>query len=153
MSKSYWYWIWHSCLVVLVVCSRFDAAVISVAIIALIFLNLGDSNRGPFSAYSVFNKGFAYLLGDARPQFVDQQLRNGGQAIREPEFSDADEPTRGLDIPSRFMNKPCICGSGLKAKKCCSSRAGNRRDRSKPSPEPATAHDPEYDFTGFEVVG
>lgn len=45
--------------------------------IVLIFYNLGERSGGA-SAYSVFNRGANYLLGDLRLGRIDQQLRNAG---------------------------------------------------------------------------
>lgn len=43
----------------------------------LIFANLGSRAPGAPSAYSLFNDGFARLPGDAAPEELDRQLRNG----------------------------------------------------------------------------
>lgn len=45
--------------------------------IILIFRNLGERSGGA-SAYSVFNRGAHYLLGDLRLGRIDQELRNAG---------------------------------------------------------------------------
>ena len=139
-------------LFVIVVFSRFDSAVVSASIIAMIFMNLGKSTGDNFSAYSVFNKGYAYLLGDSRPEMVDRQLRQGTGPALGSNSGDSLGSVGGVDIPSRFINRPCPCGSGLKAKKCCALRTKNRGHHSKPSHSPAEDTQ-EYDFTGFEVVG
>lgn len=114
------YWGLHVVLLVLVGFSRFDSAVVSVAIIVAIFSNLGVSTS-PYSAYSIFNKGCQYLLGDARPDQIDKQLR-GGPAIPSatPEGRAANPDF--ISIPPKFINRPCPCGSGLKAKKCHGAR-------------------------------
>ena len=43
----------------------------------LIFANLGTRAPGAPSAYSLFNQGFERLPGDAAPEELDRQLRNG----------------------------------------------------------------------------
>jgi len=133
---SVWYWLVHISLLLLVAGSRFDAAVISIAIIVGIFSNLGTSSRSSFSAYSIFNKGCQFLLGEARPEAVDRELRGSGGVSREQLAQEASVFSSKLNIPSRFINRPCPCGSGLKAKKCHAQRASRAEE-----------------LEGFEVVG
>jgi len=138
------YWILHLFLLLAVVLSRFDAAVISIALIVAIFSNLGTSDS-EYSAYSIFNKGCEYLLGDARADQIDKQLRGGG-VRRDTPNEPADPNPNFIDIPSKFMNRPCPCGSGWKAKKCHASRktvssASNNSNKEK-----------QYDYSGFDVL-
>lgn len=134
------YWVVHVFFLFAVIYSKFDTAVISVVIIAAIFSNLGQSSNSEHSAYSIFNKGCRYLLGEARPQDVDKQMRGGHDAPIHEEPSGYE----GLSVPSKFANKPCICGSGLKGKKCC--MAPTRPVKTVRVPEKRT------DFGGFTVV-
>ena len=142
------YWIIHVLIVVVTVYSGFDPAVISIGIIITIFCNLGSSSSG-VSAYSVFNKGCRYLLGDSRAEDVDRQLRGGAGISPGPR----DRPivqADFTDIPSKYINRPCPCGSGLKAKKCHANRGGSASGTST-NRKTAAARD-EYDYSGFEVV-
>ena len=59
--------------------ARFDVGgpfVLASAFVA-IFANLGTRAPGAPSAYSLFNQGFERLPGDAAPEELDRQLRNG----------------------------------------------------------------------------
>ena len=139
------YWIVHAVLIASVVFSRFDAAVISIALIVAIFSNLGSS-ESEYSAYSIFNKGCKYLLGDARADQIDKQLR-GGTTRKLNEQEPEERSVNMLDIPSKLVNRPCPCGSGLKAKKCHANRRTGVSNASKPA-----GPQEEYDYSGFEVV-
>lgn len=138
-----WHIATHVVLFVSIWISNFDSAVISIAIIVAIFCNLGESSGEGVSAYSVFNKGFRRLIGDTRADEIDKQLRGTTQSRSN---SKDQTVTERLGIPSKFMNRPCICGSGLKAKKCCSASSKRKAHSSKDHPE----H--EFDFRGFEVI-
>ena len=143
------YWLTHASLLALIVYSRFDTAVISIAIIVAIFSNLG-SGSSPYSAYSIFNKGCRYLLGDVRPYEIDRQIR-GGQGMAQGQQVVQDRELL-INFPSKYINRPCPCGSGQKAKKCC---AANR-----PTSDKATSHsrrqpqnmNDRNEFEGFEVI-
>ena len=139
------YWVLHASLILFIGYSRFDAAVISIALLIAIFSNLGSSDHSsPYSAYSIFNKGCRYLLGEARADQLDRQIRGGTRTVQ----PGGDEDERSvLNIPSKFINRPCPCGSGLKAKKCHAMR----RTRNEKSSEKAN-NDDSYDYTGFEVI-
>jgi hypothetical protein len=143
--ETFWYWLLRLSLVVAVVWSRFDAAVISVTIIVGIFTNLGNSSSG-ISAYSIFNRGCQYLLGDSRAEAVDRELR-GHAVVSETQ----PESPRYLNIPSKFINLPCPCGSGLKAKRCHAMRSVRKPGPSVRAREASGSRDEE--FRGFEVVG
>lgn len=150
MRQNILYWFVNVSLAILVVYSRFDTAIISVVIIILIFCNLGQSSS-EFSPYSIFNKGCRYLLGDSRPEEIDRQFRgvdlgDRGAGAGEP------SPYTGAQLPSKYVNRPCICGSGLKAKKCCMS---NRRVPQAPLPnKPSAGRDIGRGaaYEGFAVV-
>jgi hypothetical protein len=139
------YWLIHVSLLSVIVYSRFDTAVISVALIILVFSNLGTSTS-PYSAYSIFNKGCRYLLGEARADDFDRQLRNGPSNM--PEKASSGESEGFLNIPSKYINRPCPCGSGLKAKKCHAKiRVGSRATSRK---QGGIVED--YDTRDFEVL-
>jgi hypothetical protein len=139
------YWTIHISLLLLVIFSRFDAAVISVALLVVVFSNLGSGeSSSPYSAYSIFNKGCRYLLGEARADQLDKQIRGGGGSVTRQEESSLDF----LNIPSKYINRPCPCGSGLKAKKC----HAKRRAVAKSSLATSNTKEDDYDYTGFEVV-
>ena len=144
------YWIIHGLLIVSVVYSRFDSAVISVAVLIAIFSNLGKRSGDSTSAYSIFNRGFRRLLGDIQPDAIDRQLRGGGTGTDNFENPDVERSkSNGMsNFPSKFINRPCPCGSGLKAKKCCAS---SLRSRVKP-PSGGKKDETEYDFSQFEVL-
>lgn len=142
------YWAIHTALTMLIVFSRFDSAVISLAIIVVIFSNLGSNDsKSSWSAYSIFNKGCQYLLGEARADQLDKQIRGGGAG---GEASGLEETPHSsfLNIPSKYINRPCPCGSGLKAKKCHAKKRVDATDRGSRS----TKQDPDFDFTEFEVL-
>lgn len=139
--STFRYWCVHIALLVMVVYSRFDTAVISIVIIVAIFSNLGFGSTSGFSAYSIFNKGCGYLLGEARPDEIDKQLRGGDSG---PKYDELGKYFEGLDLPSKFVNKACLCGSGLKAKKCCMSST-KKLPRQPPVPR--------SEFEGFAVIG
>jgi hypothetical protein len=141
------YWVLHGVLGVLLLVSKFDSVAVSIFIISVIFLNLGNS-RGQYSAYSIFNKGCQYLLGDARPDAVDRQLRGGGGDTHAEEVTPTQ--TAPSNFPSKFINRPCPCGSGLKAKRCCAS--SRKQTNSKPGQNRVPLQD-EYNYDGFEIVG
>mmetsp|Transcript_63147 Transcript_63147/g.133300 ORF Transcript_63147/g.133300 Transcript_63147/m.133300 type:complete len:193 (+) Transcript_63147:111-689(+) len=84
---------------------------------------------GEYSAYSIFNGG-RYLLGDLRPEQIEAEQRGLGHLRQNhrDDDDDDDQPRRGGDgwgnddvpmLRSRDANRPCPCGSGQKAKKCC----------------------------------
>jgi hypothetical protein len=139
------YWLLHLALLFAVVYSGFDTAVISVAIIVTIFSTLGSSSS-PYSAYSIFNKGCRYLLGDTRPEQIDRQIRGADGVDQRPQNG-----STIMNFPSRFINRPCPCGSGMKAKKCCASVRG--RDVRIDRPKRGTRAEYERnEFEGFEVI-
>ena len=50
----------------------------------LMFLNLGERRAGELSAYSVFNKGFAQLLGTMTAEQLEREMRHeapGGEVV------------------------------------------------------------------------
>lgn len=94
----------------------FGAMFASILGIVLIFYNLGE-NSGGASAYSVFNRGANYLLGDLRLGRIDQQLRNA--VVANDDDGQVVQYNAPIEIRSRDANKPCPCGSGKKLKKCC----------------------------------
>jgi hypothetical protein len=138
----------HLFLIMIVAYSKFDAAVISVCIIVAIFCNLGGESKSGYSAYSVFNKGFRRLLGEAQPEQVEQQLRGGVRGY-EADSQDAGPAIDLTNFPSKFINRPCPCGSGLKAKKC---HASKKPPESREVGVRKSARQGDYDYTGFEVL-
>jgi hypothetical protein len=126
-----------------------------VAIIVAIFSNLGDtSSPSPYSAYSIFNKGCQYLLGDARADAIDRQIRGAQRHLAGAESSRGHESGIDItDIPSKYANRPCPCGSGLKAKKCHGAVGRNtqRSTQKRTSENPSDTRD--YNTWGFEVLG
>lgn len=155
MSRNWGYLILHGSLVAGVVATKFDAVMISVAIIVAIFSNLGNSSlSSPYSAYSIFNKGCQYLLGDARADALDRQIRGAQRHVAGAESSRGHESgTEMTDIPSKYTNRPCPCGSGLKAKKCHGAVGRNtqRSTQKRTSENPTDTRD--SDTWGFEVLG
>jgi len=150
-TKSIWYWFVHASLIGAVVYARFDSAVVSVAVLVAIFSNLGQRSASSMSAYSIFNRGFKHLLGDLQPDALDKQLRGGGAAASNVDQSNVESSgNRMTNFPSKYINRPCPCGSGLKAKKCCAS---SQRPRNTNQPSGRTKQDDsEYDFSQFEVL-
>ena len=61
------------------VAARFDVGgpFVLASAFGLIFANLGTRAPGAPSAYSLFNQGYERLPGDAAPEELDRQLRNG----------------------------------------------------------------------------
>ena len=144
MIEGWTYWIIHVGVVVAIVAASFDSVVMSVAIIVLIFSNLGVATS--HSAYSVFNKGFQHMLGDVRADVIDDQLRGGTGLSRNAVVSN-----EILDIPSKYMNRPCPCGSGNKAKKCCAMRPS--RPGVTQGSKRKVQDNQHHEFDGFQVVG
>lgn len=150
-STPLWYWLTNLSLLAAVVYARFDSAVISVAVLVGIFTNLGQRSATSVSAYSIFNRGFQRLLGDVQPDAIDRQLRGGGSAV--PNVSEQDTVSekdhKFTNFPSKFINRPCPCGSGLKAKKCC---AASRKQGKTQQTGRVKHDDTNYDFSQFEVL-
>jgi hypothetical protein len=144
------YWVLHVFLLITVVYFRFDSVVISVAVLIGIFSNLGTRSVDSTSAYSIFNRGFQRLLGDIQPDAIDRQLRGGGAGIDHSENGGMEKRPLNMmsNFPSKFINRPCPCGSGLKAKKCCAS---SNRTRVKPS-SGVKKDEIQYDSSQFEVL-
>lgn len=155
MSRNWGYLILHGSLVAGVVATKFDAVMISVAIIVAIFLNLGNSSSSSsYSAYSIFNKGCQHLLGDARADAIDRQIRGAHRHVAVAENSRGHESAIEMtDIPSKYANRPCPCGSGLKAKKCHGAvrRNTQRSTQKRTSENPTDTRD--YDTYDFGVLG
>ncbi|KAL8438843.1 hypothetical protein Efla_000761 [Eimeria flavescens] len=103
--------------VLAICCLRYLGALFaSVLGIVLIFCNLGERTGGA-SAYSVFNRGANYLLGDLRLAQVEQQLRHAD--VAQEDDGRVVPLNAPIEIRSRDANKKCPCGSGKKLKKCC----------------------------------
>eukprot|EP00921_Rhytidocystis_pertsovi_P019523 GHVQ01030970.1.p1 GENE.GHVQ01030970.1~~GHVQ01030970.1.p1 ORF type:complete len:145 (+),score=28.43 GHVQ01030970.1:250-684(+) len=131
--------LWRLLLVVVVIAAvkLFGQVGLILSMIVGIFCNLGSSSGEGLSAYSVFNRNQEGLMGDLRAEDVDSQLRHESQPhIRhhptDDDEEDDDEDGHGCVAwprhqqessvtvrSTRGANKPCICGSGLKTKKCC----------------------------------
>eukprot|EP00919_Chromeraceae_sp_WS-2016_P018312 GHVR01043547.1.p1 GENE.GHVR01043547.1~~GHVR01043547.1.p1 ORF type:complete len:167 (-),score=35.72 GHVR01043547.1:232-732(-) len=91
-----------------------------------IFLNLGQSERGCYSSYSVFNKGVRSVLGSLTANEIDNELRHT-QGDNTTQFVMPMNLTGGMS--SKDSNKPCVCGSNVKFKKCCGAmKAGGVSD-------------------------
>eukprot|EP00298_Acanthocystis_sp_HF-20_P012807 c20066_g3_i1.p1 GENE.c20066_g3_i1~~c20066_g3_i1.p1 ORF type:complete len:175 (-),score=63.56 c20066_g3_i1:2-526(-) len=103
-----------------------------------IWFTLGERSSG-LSAYSVFNKGQKKLLGDKDMNQWENEIRGidrrggggGGNHDYENESSSENDSRQQRRRPvlnrkgkknetNRLKrNDPCVCGSGLKYKKCC----------------------------------
>lgn len=57
------------------------------------FLNLGERRAGEMSAYSVFNEGFARLLGTMTAEQIDREMRHEAHGGGEVAFP----PMEGLN--------------------------------------------------------
>ncbi|CAK0806562.1 unnamed protein product [Prorocentrum cordatum] len=133
-----------------------DQMYIILTITALIFgPGLARGVReGEYSAYSVFNPGGRHLLGDLRAEQLDREQR-GDQYLAGAARDDGglvDLPQGGLlagggsdeeddDAPlvrSREANKPCQCGSGKKAKRCCFAARPRAASARQPGQKPAS---------------
>merc|ERR1719247_2220852 len=117
-----------------------DQVFFIVSIMALIFgPGLASRSNGP-SAYSIFNPGQQHLRGDLRAEQLDAEQRgdrflmghnNADDNVFVPDdlqvvdTEDRDEP---LSVRSRDANRPCSCGSGRKAKKCCFALRSSARE-------------------------
>ena len=53
----------------------FDKMVFGIAIMCLMFWNLGENKEGEISAYGIFNRGQQYLAGEFRADQFEAQLR------------------------------------------------------------------------------
>ncbi|CAJ1348641.1 unnamed protein product, partial [Effrenium voratum] len=125
-------WLWYGAALVLWVLTfiytGYDKVYLILSAMAFILgPGLGEG-RGEYSAYSVFNRGQRHLLGELRAEQLDAEQRgdqqlagyadrepDGGGLIELPGTEEEDKPT----IRSRDANRPCSCGSGKKAKRCC----------------------------------
>ncbi|CAE8589152.1 unnamed protein product [Polarella glacialis] len=113
----------------------FDQVYLIFSVMALMFgPGLARGTTSEYSAYSIFNKGHRHLLGDLRAEQLDAEQRGDqylaryaggddtdqGGLIDLPDSADVDlgEGERPL-VRSRDANRPCPCGSGKKAKRCC----------------------------------
>ncbi|SBT75818.1 conserved protein, unknown function [Plasmodium ovale] len=112
--------------------STFGVVYIIIVLIAIIFVNLDYSNDGTcrggngntVSAYSVFNKGKKYLVGDLRMNQIETELRNRKFQNDESDdnilrFDDINKNKLYVKGSSKYNNKLCTCGSNKKFKKCC----------------------------------
>mmetsp|Transcript_15422 Transcript_15422/g.33978 ORF Transcript_15422/g.33978 Transcript_15422/m.33978 type:complete len:201 (+) Transcript_15422:70-672(+) len=110
--------------------SGFDQVYLILSIFALLFgPGLGSrSARDRYSAYSIFNRGQRHILGDLRAEQLDAEQRgnhhladyNPAEGLIEiPDLDDSDGDHERPVVKSRDANRPCPCGSGKKAKRCC----------------------------------
>lgn len=117
--------------------SGFDQVFFIFSVMALVLgPGLGHAGASPYSAYSVFNRGQRHLLGDLRAEQLDAEQRGdqclagygeghgaeGGLIELPPGVlgsAGGEEDDAAPLVRSRDANRPCRCGSGLKAKRCC----------------------------------
>ncbi|SBT74872.1 conserved protein, unknown function [Plasmodium malariae] len=107
--------------------SIFGVVYVIVVLIAIIFLNLEsnkESRGSSISAYSIFNKGKRYLVGDLRMNQIETELRNVKYKNDDSDenilrYNDIDKNKMYIKGSSKYNNKLCTCGSNKKFKKCC----------------------------------
>ena len=82
----------------------------------------GQRKKNELSAYAHFNKDNYAIPGSTTSKMLEDQLlhkkstRKSHQNIAKPNQQLPSHHKRS----SKYANKPCICGSGIKYKKCCS---------------------------------
>lgn len=94
-----------------------------------IFTNLRNkTEKGELSAYSVMNKNFQKAIGSYKDEYRQYKPSYEGkqpEKHREKTFLDmtpeemAQKSREYFQKKSKYMNKPCYCGSRGKYKKCC----------------------------------
>eukprot|EP00929_Paragymnodinium_shiwhaense_P038506 TRINITY_DN20335_c0_g1_i1.p1 TRINITY_DN20335_c0_g1~~TRINITY_DN20335_c0_g1_i1.p1 ORF type:complete len:219 (-),score=60.60 TRINITY_DN20335_c0_g1_i1:344-1000(-) len=110
--------------------SGFNQLFFMVSVFAFIWgPGLSRGKKSGLSAYSVFNPGQARLLGETSAEEIDAQQRGfinfphqeaAADDDNDRDGNDSDEEGKqGSTLRSRDANRPCRCGSGKKAKKCC----------------------------------
>ncbi|KYN99341.1 conserved protein, unknown function [Plasmodium sp. gorilla clade G1] len=113
--------------------NTFGSVYIIIVLIAIIFLNLENNNDSSISAYSIFNKGKRYLIGDLRMNQIENELRNTKYKNNDSEdnflrYDDIDKNKFYIKGSSKYNNKLCTCGSKKKFKKCCGIIKNNSSD-------------------------
>ena len=120
-------------------CSGFDQVYLIFSMMACIF-GPGLSHKvgaGRYSAYSIFNEGGKHLMGDLRAEQLEAEQRGdqyltgynaADNLIAMPEDVAGDGDAEVPVIRSRDANRPCPCGSGKKAKRCCFDAKPGRGD-------------------------
>ena len=125
---------------------NFGAVYFMIAIIVLIFLNLGQRKPGELSAYSVFNPNHERILGSLSNnnfgigqnqifgEFIDNnELNRQIEQMRQVEREINEELDRKIHYDTKSelrkeylktkaeqpLNSNCSCGSGKKYKNCC----------------------------------
>ncbi|CRG93479.1 conserved Plasmodium protein, unknown function [Plasmodium gallinaceum] len=111
----------------------FGIVYIIIVLITTIFLNLGNNNDNGISAYSIFNKGKKYLIGDLRMNQIEKEFRNSKFKNDDSDdnflrFDDIDKNKVYIKGSSKYNNKLCTCGSKKKFKKCCGTIKNNSSD-------------------------
>lgn len=101
----------------------------------LIFTNLNSSGKGEseLSAYAAFNKDGYKIPGSMDASQFEREIRH--QTHIKPK--DQEYRSHGnieaktkehFKRASKAANLPCVCGSGKKYKKCCSTSTMGKRD-------------------------
>ncbi|EUD67079.1 hypothetical protein C922_02663 [Plasmodium inui San Antonio 1] len=117
----------------------FGVVYVILVLIAIIFLNLDHRNDdngkwgNAISAYSIFNKGRKYLIGDLRMNQIEAELRNRNFKNDDSDdnfvrYDDIDKNRFYVKGSSKYNNKLCTCGSNKKFKKCCGAMKNNLSD-------------------------
>jgi len=132
--KSWRTWLWITWIAVGVAFFDPDFALLYCILTGffLVLTNLGRRKAGELSAYPVFNPGMKPLPGTTSAREIDASLRAGGGlgAAHSIDFPDSDESETEntlKPIEKQGRNELCICGSGLKFKKCCGSPAAIKK--------------------------
>ena len=89
-----------------------------------VWFNSGGERKGP-SAYSFLNEDGYRLPGTFTADDFDSQLRRREQKREKLMALPSSRMRPHYDRSSKAANKPCVCGSGRKYKKCC-GRPGAR---------------------------
>ncbi|KYO00844.1 conserved protein, unknown function, partial [Plasmodium gaboni] len=112
--------------------NTFGSVYIIIVLIAIIFLNLENKNDSSISAYSIFNKGKRYLIGDLRMNQIENEFRNTKYNNDSEDnflrYEDIDKNKFYIKGSSKYNNKLCTCGSKKKFKKCCGIIKNNSSD-------------------------
>lgn len=99
-----------------------------VAGIYAIFTNLrSKTEKGELSAYSILNKNFEKAIGSYKdeyrqykPEYENKVKKDGPKTFLDMTSDElAAKSKEYFQKKSKYVNKPCYCGSKNKYKKCC----------------------------------
>lgn len=104
--------------------AEFGGVYFVVSVMVYLCRTLGEKKEGQISAYSVFNKDGYAMPGSLNAEQFENEIRHktpaAGKRREEYRADDGGGTFRAhFKRKSKAANKPCVCGSGRKYKKCC----------------------------------